>query len=280
MWGLEKIVKEISLIETIKYNIETQNISISGQGIFDKHQNLWETEILTRMINYNGDIISPYKFLKVVHDTTPKSAEMQQVYTLMSKLDRTVLEKAFSYISNLEEEEVFSININPITLKEKDFLLNIVSLMEKYSINPKNIVFEILEYSSIDEPTKINNIFCELRKIGFKIAVDDYPEGYNTLNQIAKLKNVDIVKLDGDFVIKTFDKCFSCNEMESCLTLLNQTIDLNDVCVVRAEEEYDLETFIRSLKFIKILYPDIRIFAEKVESENVYNFLEATGLVD
>jgi len=45
------------------------------------------------------------------------------------------------------------------------------------------------------------------------------------------------------------------------------------------EVRYKLETFIRSLNFLKLVYPNIKFFAERVSDENVFNFLRLSNLI-
>jgi EAL domain-containing protein (putative c-di-GMP-specific phosphodiesterase class I) len=117
-------------------------------------------------------------------------------------------------------------------------------------------------------------IFGKLREIGFKIAIDDYPSGYNTLAFITRFKNIDIVKVDGMHVVNMYKTCHLCQHVDTCIQPFLRDTRVTDKwhCLKRLQEKYDLESLVQSFRFLKILYPNIIFFAERIEDESIYAF--------
>jgi diguanylate cyclase (GGDEF)-like protein len=77
------------------------------------------------------------------------------------------------------------------------FLLRgeIFKRLEKYQLNPHNIVFEITERHAIKNFNLFREIIQEYRKKGYLIAVDDAGAGYSSLEAIAEIYP-DYIKID------------------------------------------------------------------------------------
>jgi predicted signal transduction protein with EAL and GGDEF domain len=147
-------------------------------------------------------------------------------------------------------------------------------LAKTYGIKEKYIVLEVLEYGEIEDMEMIDAIFSELRQIGFKIAIDDYPSGYNTLAFVTRFKNIDIIKIDGMHVVDMYRTCHSCQSIDTCIQPFLRDVRVTDKwhCIRRLNEKYDLESLMQSFRFLKILYPNLVFFAERIEDDGVYSF--------
>ena len=104
-----------------------------------------------------------------------------------------------------------SINVSARQILESDFVEDVKAMLAKEHLTPENIVLELTESCMIKNKDSLRNIFARLRKLGFKIAMDDFGTGYASLG-ILKSAPSDIVKIDRMFVsgIKdsSFDKTF------------------------------------------------------------------------
>lgn len=72
-------------------------------------------------------------------------------------------------------------------------------LLEKYQISPEKVEFEITETSLIKNLNYSLEMLKALRKIGFRLALDDFGKGYSSLNYLKKLP-INKVKLDKSFI--------------------------------------------------------------------------------
>lgn len=75
----------------------------------------------------------------------------------------------------------------------------IEKIVRKYNISPSLITLEILEDIAASDTEQINHQINTLRKIGFRISMDDFGSGYSSLNMLYSLK-IDELKLDRGFM--------------------------------------------------------------------------------
>jgi len=149
-------------------------------------------EVLIRMKNDNGELVTPDKFLA--------SAER---YNKMVAIDQWVIENTFTMISAndkyLQSLDYCSINISCQSLTDDDFLDFIV---EQFSLNKNlenKICFEITETAAISNPLKANRCISVLRNMGVRFALDDFGCGLALFEYLKKL-SVDYLKIDGMFI--------------------------------------------------------------------------------
>lgn len=202
----------------------------------------------------------------------------------LDTLDWLIIENTCIYISVAgKHNETYGINVNPITFSRADFYDRITRLFERYQINERNVILEILEYETFlpEDSARVDEMFGKLRKLGIRIAVDDYPSGSNTLAQVSRFQNIDIIKIDGIHVMEMFRTCSICDSLHNCKDLMNQSAARNDaMCLKDIHHDYKFETLVFSMRFLRYNYPNIQFFAERVEDESVLNFLKSFDLIE
>lgn len=148
-------------------------------------------EVLLRMPDINGLLISPNQFLPVA-----------QEFGLSSRVDLWVLEHTLRFLSAHRERlpgQRFAINLAPSTVCRVQFPLEVSRLLAKYAIEPWQLIFEVTECSTFSNAEQALHILRQLQKTGVRIAIDDFGTGYASY---ARLKSVDadILKIDGSFI--------------------------------------------------------------------------------
>ena len=148
-------------------------------------------EVLLRMQDANGVLISPDQFLPVA-----------QEFGLSSRVDLWVLDHTLRFLATHRERlpgQRFAINLAPSTVCRVQFPLEVSRLLTKYAIEPWQLIFEVTECSTFGSAEQAQQILVQLQKMGVCIAIDDFGTGYASY---ARLKSVDadILKIDGSFV--------------------------------------------------------------------------------
>jgi EAL domain-containing protein (putative c-di-GMP-specific phosphodiesterase class I) len=111
------------------------------------------------------------------------------------KLGRRIRARAIEALPALGAEALLFLNLHPSDLLDESLMASDTPLAKMAS----RVVLEITERASLDDIRDVRARVSCLRKIGFRIAVDDLGAGYAGLTSFSMLEP-DIVKLDGALV--------------------------------------------------------------------------------
>jgi len=170
---------EAQIIEAIrkdKFEIFVQ--SISNQ--FEK-----KYEVLVRMRDSKGEIISPYFFIN-----------RAKKINLYSEITKKVIQKSFEYFENKNIE--FSINISISDILEKDVVDFLIQKIYEFDI-AHFLTIEITESEGVDNLEELISFIKIIKNLGVKIAIDDFGTGYSNFSYLVKLQ-ADFIKLDGSII--------------------------------------------------------------------------------
>ena len=94
---------------------------------------------------------------------------------------------------------LMSVNVSPLELRSREFVGQVASTLERYSLDPANLQLEITESTLMEEgPIALARVE-ELKRLGVRIAIDDFGTGYSSLAYLSRLP-VDVLKVDRAFV--------------------------------------------------------------------------------
>ncbi len=146
-------------------------------------------EILLRMINKEGDIVSPNNFLPAA-----------ERYNMITLIDEWVVEKSIEWLASRKEKVLISVNLSGMSLSNRDFLNFIVSKIKQHEVNPELLCFEITETAAIGNMNTAIHFMTVLKKLGCSFALDDFGSGLSSFSYLNSLP-VDYLKIDGAFVM-------------------------------------------------------------------------------
>jgi len=160
--------------------------SINAMNSTKKHY-----EVLLRMRGKNDDLISPAHFM-----------EAADRFGMLFTIDKRVIEMFFKFYHENQAHlgtTLFSINLSGHSLSRDGFLPFVLGCLDRYSINCKNICFEITENEIIKNLDKALEFINHVKSLGCKISLDDFGKG---LTSFSYLKNIpyDFIKIDGQFI--------------------------------------------------------------------------------
>ncbi len=148
-------------------------------------------EALVRMIDRDGRVISPAKFL-----------EVSKKVGIYPEITYIMIERALKDFHDLPFEVSLNLSFQDFeTPGVMDFLLTKLELASQkdFLVEPHRIVFEVLETEKIVNYELIAHFLKEAKKRGCKIAIDDFGTGYSNLERIIELK-VDYLKIDASLI--------------------------------------------------------------------------------
>lgn len=216
------------LLETIRIvrrAIENDYVVPYAQGIFDsKTRKIKRYECLCRIEDPENGLVMPGKFLEVA----------KRVH-LYKELTHIMAKKSFAAFEGADFG--FTLNLTFSDISDAETSAFILELMNKFS-RPENVIIELVETEEVTDIEKLYGFCEEIRKIGGRIAIDDFGSGYSNYEHIKNI-SPDFIKIDGSLI---------------------KDIDTNQIAQTMVESIID---FSRRLK--------ISVVAEYVHNESVLN---------
>jgi len=184
---VERQYKEnMEWVKKLKSAIKEDRIMPYFQPIFDtKTQKVVSYECLIRLIDTDGSVISPYKFLTI--------AQKSKLYPQLTQI---MIEKSCQYFQH--RDTTFSVNLSINDILDVDIVAYIQKSVKKYDVSNK-IVFEILETEGIENYEEVSSFILSMKRLGCKISIDDFGSGYSSFEHILKL-DIDYIKIDGSLI--------------------------------------------------------------------------------
>ena len=173
-------------IKEIKSAIEEDRITTYFQPIVDHNAPSHKKyEVLIRLIDREGNSVSPYHFLEI--------AKQSKLYKQLTKI---VIKKSFEAFKDNDYD--FSVNITIDDILDPSITSYIIEMLEKYDISER-VIFEIVESESIKNFDDVEKFITMIKKYGCRISIDDFGTGYSNFEHLMRLQ-ADFIKIDGSII--------------------------------------------------------------------------------
>lgn len=179
-------------INEIKDAIEKNRMICYYQKIVDTNTlEISHYEALLRIIDKNGNIILPEKILPIIKGTF-----------ILRNITKYVLKICYK---KLQEQKDIKINVN---LNPKDMIDNsIIQLLKSFAAEDNisnRLGLEIVESEDLINSKDAKENLLMLKKLGYKIFIDDFGSGYSNFIYLTEIKT-DYIKIDGSIISKILD---------------------------------------------------------------------------
>ncbi|MGF1606181.1 MAG: EAL domain-containing protein [Rhodothalassiaceae bacterium] len=142
-------------------------------------------EFLFRGLHPDGSLVPPMQIFDAAADLD-----------LSRRIDEAAGSSALDAACRHQLAVKLFVNVMPATVLIEDaaFIRTWADAAER-TIDPKSVVFEIVESQSVDDVRQLEQLAKRLRSHGFQIALDDFGAGFNNLTLIPHVQP-DYIKLD------------------------------------------------------------------------------------
>lgn len=184
---------EIQWASRIEQALEEKSFELYCQRIMPlSHEGLLHAEILIRMKDKNGHLISPNAFLPAA-----------ERFNMATRIDRWVVREVFEWMNknaaSLSHVESLSVNLSGQSLGDLAFHNYVISLIQVMDIDCQKLCFEVTETSAITNIAEAKKFIDAMNGYGVKFSLDDFGSGVSSFGYLKNL-SVDYLKIDGQFI--------------------------------------------------------------------------------
>lgn len=186
-------VKDTSELSSLEHSItkalKEESLNLYFRPLYNiKKASIDSYEISVKLQAHNRKEILPREFLPVIN-----RLGLGRTYDLA--IFKHVLEVAM-----LTDDHVsYSFNLSPFSLRDRDFLENIFTLLEEKELDARRLIIQLYERKTHHNLSKYLKTLSKIRAQGIRICVDNFGSSNSSLEYMKYFK-FDIVQFDRDFV--------------------------------------------------------------------------------
>ena len=204
------------LIHDIDSAIENKNLIVYFQPKYFIQSDVYElrsAEALIRWKHPELGMISPGDFIPLFEKNG-----------LIQKLDHYVWAEAARRIREWKDKYSItvpvSVNVSRVDIYDPELETRLKGILDENGLDAAELMLEITESAYADDADGLAETVEGLRRLGFKIEMDDFGSGYSSLNMITSIP-IDVLKMDMEFIRNM-------NKDEKSLKLVELVIDISD----------------------------------------------------
>jgi diguanylate cyclase (GGDEF)-like protein len=188
-----KLQKNKEILTDLIESLTQDHFELYYQPLFTiDHKTLVGAEALIRWHHPEKGMIPPDQFIAVAEQSA-----------LINELGDWVLAQTCREIKNFINAGILdikiAINISPVQFRRKDFLENMVRILDDHNVSASYIELEITEGAVMDNVDQAIEMMQSLHFAGFQLAMDDFGTGYSSLSYLKRFP-IQKVKIDRSFI--------------------------------------------------------------------------------
>lgn len=151
-------------------------------------------EALARWRLEGGRLVSPSVFIDLAEQTG-----------LISGIGEQIMRKACMEATQWSQgghRLNLAVNVSPRQFEHDGLAQMVLDALAKSGLSPRQLEIEITESLAIHQPHRVRSVLNPLRKLGIRLAVDDFGTGHSNLAVLTQL-DFDVFKIDRSFVSGT-----------------------------------------------------------------------------
>ncbi len=135
--------------------------------------------------------------------TTQSFVVMAEQNGLIQDLDAWVLQSTLQWMdrqgSELDSLSGLSVNVSGNSLMQREHVDRILGLLGEHRHLTNKLILEVTETAAIGSMEVAVRALCKLKKLGCRVALDDFGSGYSSFGYLRQLP-LDYLKIDGTYI--------------------------------------------------------------------------------
>ena len=187
----EKLVEYRTVQEKLSLALERGEFFLSYQPqVCLTTGNVTGVEALLRWRS-DGEIVPPGRFIHLLERS-------REILPVSNWIIREACRQLARW-SEMGHSVCMSVNVSALQFKDPELIETVVTSVEEFGVNPKQLDFEITEGLLIDDVQGAVEKLHQIKKLGASISIDDFGTGYSSLAYLRQFP-IDRLKIDRAFI--------------------------------------------------------------------------------
>lgn len=188
---IHRFKNQFTIEREIALALGQDRVEVFLQPIYSTQtQQFTSAEALVRIRKRNGELLPPGLFIPVAENNGQ-----------ILELGERVFEKVCAFLKNSDAIglgiDYIEVNLSVVQCEHTELADRLLSIIEKYQLDPRRINLEITETASIRARKNLLENMKKLIAHGFSFSLDDFGKGESNLMYVVEMP-VSIIKLDYD----------------------------------------------------------------------------------
>ncbi len=184
--GLHEQMAELAMLDDIRHALEEDRFVLHGQPIVDLATGRTaHHEMLLRMVDRNGELVLPGRFLPVA-----------ERHGVIIDIDHWVLRSALAIAAS---GRPVAINLSAHSFADPGLTRRFADLMHDSGADPADVIIELTETALVQSDAAAALFVQTASTLGVRIALDDFGTGYGSFSYLKHLE-LHCLKIDIEFV--------------------------------------------------------------------------------
>ena len=193
----QQVLERFELRADLNHALEREEFFLHYQPIIEVHTGeVKGVEALVRWQHPTKGRVDPGRFIALAEETG-----------LIVPIGRWILSEACAQAQRLDPSPNgphIAVNVSAVQLHSPDLPEDVTQALLSSGLAPNRLLLELTESTMIDDYAQAADRLATIRKMGVRIALDDFGAGYTSLRQLQSFP-VDVVKLDQSFIKDTME---------------------------------------------------------------------------
>ena len=175
----------LAWVGRIRDAIDDDRIVFHAQPIVRLHREVESYELLCRMLDHEGEMIPPGRFLPAA-----------ERYGLITELDLLAIEEGARQIANGHRVNV---NLSTASVGRRHIVDALADRLHAAGADPSKMTLEITETALMKDVVSAQRFALEASELGCRICLDDFGTGFGGFTYLKRMP-IDQLKIDVEFV--------------------------------------------------------------------------------